>query len=318
MRCLVTGITGFTGSYLAEYLLERGMEVYGTARWRSRKENIEHLIDKVNLIECDVRDASSVRKCLEQVRPDWIFHLAAQSFLVTSWHAPAESLATNILGTLHIFEAIRELDLDPMIQIAGSSEEYGMVYPDELPVKETNPLKPLSPYAVSKVGQDLLGYQYYMSYGMKIIRTRAFNHIGPRREAVFACSNFAKQVVEIERGKKEPIIKVGNLQASRDFSDVRDIVRAYALALEKCTPGEVYNICSGKAYSIKEALDIILELSGVKVEIEVDPARFRPSDISIMVGDNTKFCQATGWQPQILFEKSLEDILNFWRENLRE
>lgn len=318
MRCLITGITGFAGSYLAEHILEKGgIEVYGTMRWRSPEENIAHIKDKINLIECDIRDATSLRKCIEGVRPDWIFHLAAQSFLATSWHAPAESLSTNIIGNLNLLEAVREAGLDPLIQVAGSSEEYGMVYPDELPVKETNPLRPLSPYAVSKVGQDLLSYQYYMSYGMKIVRTRAFNHTGPRRGSVFVCSDFARQVVGIEKGKRQPVIKVGNLEARRDFTDVRDIVRAYTLALERGRPGEVYNICSGKAYSIRELLDMILKLAEVEIEVEVDPARLRPSDVPTLVGDNTKFCKETGWQPQISLEESLKDLLDFWREKIR-
>jgi len=198
----------------------------------------------------------------------------------------------------------------------NSSEEYGLVSKNELPIKETNPLRPLSPYAVSKVGQDLLGYQYYKSYGLNIIRTRAYNHTGPRREDVFVCSNFAKQIAMIEKGKEPPIIYVGNLKAKRDFTDVRDIVRAYWLALEKCTPGEVYNICSGRARSIKEVLDILLSLSKTTLKIKKDPKRLRPSDIPILQGDSSKFRKITGWKPEIPFEKTLEDLLNYWREKV--
>lgn len=317
LRCLITGITGFAGSHLAEYLLKRGdVEVFGIERWRSQKDNISHIENRIRLIECDIRDAGSVRKCIERVRPDWIFHLAAQSFVVTSWHAPAETLSTNIIGNLNLLEAVREVGIDPLIQIAGSSEEYGLVYEDELPVKETNPLRPLSPYAVSKVAQDLLGYQYHMSYGLRIIRTRAFNHTGPRRGAVFVCSDFARQAIEIEKKRRPPIVKVGNLDARRDFTDVRDIVRGYVLALEKGRPGEVYNICSGKAYRIREILEMILEITGVKVKIEEDPLRLRPSDVPVLLGDNTKFCKETGWSPEIPLRKSLEDLLDFWRKRL--
>jgi GDP-4-dehydro-6-deoxy-D-mannose reductase len=314
-RCLITGITGFAGSYLAEFLLERGdIEVYGIKRWRSRMENIEHIKNKLTLIECDLRDASSVANCIEEVKPDKIFHLAAQSFVVTSWLAPAETLTTNIIGTLNIFEAVRKANLvDTRIQIACSSEEYGMVYENEIPIKETNPLRPLSPYAVSKVAHDLLGYQYYKSYRLYIVRTRGFNHSGPRRGEVFVESNFPKQIAEIEKGLKEPVIHVGNLEAKRDFTDVRDMVRGYWLSLEKCDAGEVYNICSGKAYKIKEVLDILLSLSKVKVEVKQDPTRMRPSDVPILLGDHTKFSEKTGWQPTIPFEKTLEDILNYWR-----
>jgi GDP-4-dehydro-6-deoxy-D-mannose reductase len=317
MRCLITGITGFAGSHLAEYLLERGdVEVFGIERWRSQKDNIHHIQESLVLIECDIRDATSVRKCIERVKPHWIFHLAAQSFVVTSWHAPAETLSTNIIGNLNILEAVREVGIDPLIQVAGSSEEYGLVYPNEIPVKETNPLRPLSPYAVSKVAQDLLSYQYHKSYGMRIIRTRAFNHTGPRRGGVFVCSDFTRQVVEVEKKKRPPVIHVGNLDARRDFTDVRDIVRGYVLALEKGRPGEVYNICSGKAYSIREVLEMILEISGVNVEVRQDPSRLRPSDVPELVGDNTKFCKETGWSPKIPFKKSLEDLLDFWRRRL--
>ncbi len=316
MKVLITGITGFAGSHLAEYVLRKGAEVFGTIRWRSRTENIDHIKDKIKLIDCDLRDASSVVKALDESRPDYIFHLSAQSFVPTSWHAPAETLVTNIIGQVNLFEAIRELKLNPRIQLACSSEEYGMVYENEIPIKETNSLRPLSPYGVSKVAQDLLGYQYHQSYGMHIVRTRAFNHEGARRGEVFVTSNFAKQIAEIEKGLKEPVIEVGNLEAKRDFSDVRDVVRAYWLALEKCEPGEVYNIASGKAFKIADMLNMLLKLSDVDVKIWQDPARMRPSDVPILAGDATKFKKATGWEPEIPFEKTLEDLLNYWRKRV--
>jgi len=318
VKVLITGITGFVGSHLADYLLSLGsIEIYGIERWRSRTENIEHIRDKINLVGCDIRDSISVTETIGKIKPDKIFHLAAQSFVPSSWQAPQESLTTNIIGELNVFEAVRAVNINPVIQIAGSSEEYGLVLPDELPIKETNPLRPLSPYAVSKVGQDFLGYQYYKSYNMNIIRTRAFNHTGPRRGEVFASSNFAKQIVEIEKKKREPVIFVGNLDARRDFSDVRDVVRAYWLATEKCLPGEVYNISSGKALSIKEMLDLLLKISKVKVEIKQDSARMRPSDVNVLLGDNTKFCKQTGWKPEIPFEQTLKDLLEYWRGKIK-
>ncbi|MDI6641395.1 MAG: GDP-mannose 4,6-dehydratase [Elusimicrobiota bacterium] len=317
MRVLITGITGFVGSHLAEYLLSQGnVEIFGIERWRSKTENIDNIKNKLNIIECDIRDTISVQKAIAEIKPDRIFHLAAQSFVVTSWHAPQETLTTNIIGQLNIFEAIRRENINPVIQIAGSSEEYGLVYEHELPVKETNELRPLSPYAVSKVAQDLLGYQYFMSYKLNVIRTRAFNHEGPRRGEVFVTSNFAKQIALIEKNKQEPVVYVGNLDAKRDYSDVRDIVRAYWLATEKCYPGEVYNICSNRAWKIKDVLDYLLSLSKVKVEIKQDPARLRPSDVPVLLGDNTKFCSQTGWKPEIPFEKTLKDTLNYWRERV--
>ena len=315
-RVLVTGITGFVGSHLVDYILGRGdAEVFGTLRWRSRSENIEHFRSSVTLIECDLRDSTSTRDMLESVRPDWIFHLAAQSFVPTSWNAPHESISTNALGQLNLFEAIRRIGIKPRIQIAGSSEEYGLVHENELPIKETNPLRPLSPYAVSKVTQDLLAYQYFKSYGLDAVRTRGFNHEGPRRPPVFVASDFAHQIAAIERGEHEPVMFVGNLEARRDFSDVRDVVKAYWLALEKGEPGEVYNICSGKAYSIQEVLDLLLGMSESKIEVRQDPRRLRPSDVPVLLGDNSKFCATTNWKPTIPFEQTLKDSLEFWRDH---
>lgn len=316
MRVLVTGISGFAGSHLAELALSKGARVFGMIRWRSRRENIEHIEDQIELIDCDLKDPTSVRNCLVVSKPDFIFHLAAQSFVPTSWHAPVETLCTNIIGQVNMFEAVRDLGMKPRIQLACSSEEYGMVYEDEIPIKENNPLRPLSPYAVSKVTQDMLGYQYFMSYGMDIIRTRAFNHTGPRRGYVFVTSNFAKQIAQIEKGKREPIISTGNLEAKRDFSDVRDVVRAYWLALEKGKSGEVYNIASGRVVTIKKMLDMLLAKSTVNVKTKQDPSRMRPSDVELLIGDFTKITEQTGWKPEIPLEKTLEDLLNYWRERV--
>ncbi len=314
MRVLITGITGFAGSHLADYLLTLGnVDIHGIIRWRSRTENVEHLGDQVTMHECDLRDAASTLNVIEEVKPRYIFHLAAQSFVPTSWRAPSESLSTNVLGQLNIFEAVRKIGLDCRIQLACSSEEYGMVYDNEVPITEDNPLRPLSPYGVSKVSQDLLGYQYFMSYGMEVVRTRGFNHTGPRRGPVFVCSDFAKQIVDIEKGKRKPIINVGNLEAKRDFTDVRDMVRGYWLALEKGKSGEVYNICQGKCWTIQEILDMLLSHSNVKIEVKEDPARLRPSDVPILLGDCSRFRRDTGWEPKIPFEQTLKDIIEYWR-----
>ncbi len=315
MRVLITGITGFVGSHLADYLLGLGgMEVHGLERWRSKTDNVDHIKTRLSMHECDLRDASSVRQVMEAVHPDRIFHLAAQSYVPASWTAPAETLMTNVLGQLNLFEAVRQTGITPRIQVAGSSEEYGLVHLEELPVKETNPLRPLSPYGVSKVGQDLLAYQYFMSYGMQVVRTRGFNHTGPRRGEVFVESNFAKQIAQIEAGLQEPVVRVGNLKAMRDYTDVRDMVRAYWLALEKGVPGEVYNICTGQAQTIEEVLQALLRLSPAKVRIEPDPSRRRPSDVVLLQGDNSKFVAQTGWRPQIPLKTTLKDLLEYWRE----
>jgi len=317
VKVLITGITGFVGSHLAEYLLsKKQVEVYGIERWRSKEDNILNIKEKIQLSYCDLRDASSVHEIIRKIKPDRIFHLAAQSFVLSSWTAPAETLTTNILGELNLFEAVRELGLHPRIHIAGSSEEYGLVFQKELPVKETNPLRPLSPYGVSKVGQDLLAYQYHQSYGLHVVRTRAFNHTGPRRGEVFATSNFAKQIAMIEKGKQELVIWVGNLTSRRDFTDVRDIVKAYWLALEKGKAGEVYNICSGKDYSMRQMLNLLLQLTRAKPKVKQDPKRMRPSDVMRLLGDNTKFRKLTGWRPEFPFRKTLEDLLNYWRERV--
>ena len=319
MRVLITGITGFAGSHLAELLLAEHpeVEVFGTHRWRSRMENLDHIDGgAVQLLEADLRDYSSIQQALERSRPDAIFHLAAQSFVPSSWTAPNETLTTNVQGQVNLFEAIRALRLDPVVQIACSSEQYGLVLPHEVPITEDNPLRPLSPYAVSKVAQDLLGYQYFQSYGLKVIRTRGFNHTGPRRGHPFVTSNFCRQVAAIEHGLQGPVIRVGNLDAVRDFTDVRDMVRAYWLAVERGRPGEVYNIASGRGISIRELLQMIVGLAKVKVEVEVDPERLRPSDVEILIGDSSKFRADTGWEPRIPFEQTVADLLDYWRETL--
>jgi GDP-4-dehydro-6-deoxy-D-mannose reductase len=317
-RVLITGITGFAGSHLAEYFLRerRGTEVFGTYRWRSRRENIEGIESRIRLVECDLSDAVAVRHVLETSRPDAIFHLAAQSFVPASWVAPLQTLHDNVAGQANLFEGIRSLGLDPAIQIACSSEEYGLVLPDEVPIKETNPLRPLSPYAVSKVTQDFLAYQYFMSYGIRAVRTRGFNHTGPRRGEVFVTSNFAKQVASIEAGIQEPVIRVGNLDAVRDFTDVRDMVRGYVLAAEKGKPGEVYNLASGNAITIRAMLDKLVAMARVEVRVETDPARLRPSDVEVLIGDASKFRADTGWEPVIPFDRTLADLLDYWRERI--
>ena len=318
MRALITGITGFAGSHLAEYLLDEhpDVEVYGTYRWRSRMDNVEHLRSRIRLLEADLRDYTSMHAALEKSKPDVIFHLAAQSFVPSSWTAPNETLTTNVAGQTNLFEAIRALRIDPVVQIACSSEEYGLVLPDETPIKETNPLRPLSPYAVSKVAQDYLGYQYFQSYGLKVVRTRGFNHTGPRRGQVFVTSNFCSQVAAIGLGLQEPVIRVGNIEAIRDFTDVRDMVRAYWLAVTKAKPGEVYNIATGNGIRISEMLNRLIEISGLDVKIEVDPERLRPSDVEILIGDASKFKADTGWEPRIPFEQTLNDLLDYWRQTL--
>lgn len=327
-RVLITGITGFVGSHLAEYLLNlnnnnnlnQEFEVYGTARWRSKLDNIKHIRklteDKTKLLYVDMRDSHSVSTAIWDTEPDYIFHLAAQSYVPMSWAAPADTMETNVIGTVHLLEAVRQSKQNPIIHLACSSEEYGLVYPNELPIKETNPLRPLSPYGISKVAEDLLGQQYNKSYGLKTVITRAFNHTGPRRGDVFVTSNFAKQIVEIEKKVNDTnIIQTGNLDASRDFTDVRDIIEAYWLSVSspKIKYGEQYNICSGNSIKISHVLNTLINLTDKNIKIEQNINRMRPSDVEILQGDFSKFKEATNWKPKIPFKKTMEDLLNYWR-----
>ena len=316
MKALITGITGFAGSHLADLLVSEGLEVYGTKRVRSPLDNLESVKDRVRLLDCELTDASAVRTVIQQVKPQLIFHLAAQSYVPTSWKYPGYTLFNNVGSELNVFEAARILELDARIHITGSSEEYGHVEEKELPLTEESPLRPLSPYGVSKVAQDLLGYQYFRSYGLKIVRTRAFNHTGPRRGIVFATSNFAHQIAEIEAGRREPIVRVGNLSAKRDFSDVRDVARAYFLVATRGTPGEVYNVCSGHAVTIGDMLNTLLAGARVEVDVQEDPDRLRPSDVMVLQGDGSKIQRELGWEPTIPLQQSLADLLDYWRDRL--
>ena len=321
MKALITGITGFVGSHLAEYILENhpDVEVAGLVRWRSPKDNIEGILDKIALRYGDLRDFPSVKKILTEHQPDIIFHLAAQSYVDFSFIAPVDTLETNIVGTCNLLEAVKQLKqsqgYDPVIHICSSSEVYGQVRKDEIPIKEDNPLRPASPYAVSKVGEDMLALQYWSSWKVKTIRTRMFTHTGPRRGEVFVVSNFAMQIAAIEFGLAEPIVKVGNLESVRTFSDVRDAVRAYWLLVDRCQPGEVYNIGGTETMMVGQMLEKLLEMSTMKdIEVKVDPARLRPSDVTLQVPCVDKFHRATGWKPDIRFEETLQDTLNYWRD----
>jgi GDPmannose 4,6-dehydratase/GDP-4-dehydro-6-deoxy-D-mannose reductase len=315
MKVLITGITGMVGSHLAEYILSTlpEVEIHGLLRWRSPLDNIRHIVDRIQLHYAELRDLNSLILITRDIRPHRIFHLAAQSYVSTSYTAPADTLETNIIGTLNLLDAVRISGLDPLIHVCSSSEVYGQVAADEIPIRETNPLRPASPYAVSKVGEDMLAYQYFLSYGLKIIRTRMFTHTGPRRGDVFAESAFAKQIAEIEAGRCYNPMKVGNLDSVRTLSDVRDAARAYWLLLEKGTPGEVYNIGGTQSMTIGEMLTMLKKLAKCSIEHQVAPELLRPSDVTLQIPDVSKFSDATGWKAEIPVEKTLSDLLDYHR-----
>ena len=319
-KALLTGITGFVGSHLAEYLIAQHPEVsvHGICRWRSPQDNISHLPkDGYYLHHADLNDLSSLIRVIRDVKPDVIFHLAAQSYVQTSFTAPIDTLRTNILGTTHLLEAIRFADLDTIFHCVSSSEVYGQVLPEEVPIKETTPLRPASPYAVSKVGEDMIALQYWLSYGIKTIRSRMFTHGGPRRGEVFFDSAFAKQIVQIERGMQDKIINVGNLDSVRTIADVRDAVTAYWLLVNQCDYGEVYNIGGTHTVTVGEVLHDLLSMSslniGESVTIRVADHLLRPSDVTLQIPDCSKFIQKTGWQPKITYQQSMSDLLEYWR-----
>jgi GDP-4-dehydro-6-deoxy-D-mannose reductase len=316
MRVLITGINGFVGSHFAEYALARGAEVHGSW-WASGTQHIDHLAGRLTLTECDVRDGSAVHRLVERARADVVIHLAAQSFVAVSWKEPAATLMTNTLGQVNLLEAIRAQRPPPRLLVIGSADEYGLVSEEDLPITEEAPLRPLSPYAVSKVTQDLLGYQYFKSYGLPIVRARAFNHEGPRRGDVFMTSSFARQIAEMEAGVREPVLRVGNLTTRRDYTDVRDVVRGYWLLLERGEDGQVYNLCSGRAWSTQAVADfLIAEARVARIEVREERDRVRPADVPIIVGDGTKIRRAVGWGPEIPFEQTLRDTLAYWRERV--
>lgn len=326
-RALITGITGMVGSHLADYILENtDWEIYGMCRWRSPLDNIRHLLDNINrrdrlhTVEGDLRDSLSLRHAVDEARPDFVFHLAAQSYPKTSFTSPIETLDTNINGTCRLLESLRMCEgIDPVVHVCASSEVFGRVPKEDLPINEENAFHPASPYAISKVGTDLIGRFYADAYDMTVMTTRMFTHTGPRRGDVFAESTFAKQIALIEAGHIEPVIKVGNLESLRTWSDVRDAVRAYfMLVTMNPVPGEYYNIGGVTSSTVGEMLQGLIALSTRKDEIRVeeDPERLRPVDADLQVPDTKKFCDHTGWKPEIPMEKTMGDLLEYWRERV--
>ena len=318
MRVLITGIAGFAGSHLAEHLLEvGGLEIHGVTLGRHGVANIARVLGQVHLHQGDLCDAAWVAQTMHALHPDQVYHLAAQAAVSLAWSQPAETLTNNILAELNVLEAARCLDRPVTVLVIGSSDEYGLVTPDDLPVAETTPLRPNNPYAVSKIAQDYLGYQYFLSHGLPVIRMRPFNHTGPRQSTGFVVPDFAKQIAEVEAGLRPPVLRVGSLAARRDFTDVRDIVRGYELVARLGEPGEVYNLGSERAYAIEDMLAMLLEMSRVSVKVEQDPGRFRSSDIPAVVSDCAKVRERTGWAPKMPISQTLREVLEYWRPRVK-
>ena len=317
MKALITGISGFVGSYLAEYLLDSGeWEVAGTVY--GPYDNIADQCDRLELYPAELSRLDVVTFILERAQPDAIFHLAAQPLVSASRRDPWGTIETNVRMQLNILEGVARVNPVCRVLAVGSSEQYGLVMERDLPISEDTPFRPLSPYAVSKVGQDLLALQYYLTHGLHVVRVRPFNHIGPRQRLGFVAPDFASQIAAIERGLREPVMEVGNLEAERDFSDVRDVVRAYATLITSGTAGQVYNIGSGESHAVQEILDILLSMSQVSVAVRQDPARMRPSEVPRIVCDCTRIREEIGWQTTISFKDSLRDVLDYWRDEIRK
>ncbi len=331
-KALITGITGMVGSHLADYLLENtDWDIYGACRWRSPLENVAHLLEWVNQKDrvyfeyADLNDEVSLLNLVRKVKPDYIFHLAAQSYPQTSFDSPIDTLNTNILGTCRLLEAVRATEgCDPVIHVCASSEVFGKIPTEKKPpegIHEECSFHPASPYAISKVGTDLLGRYYAEAYGMKVMTTRMFTHTGPRRGDVFHESTFAKQIAMIEQGMIPPVVKVGNLKSLRTYADVRDAVRAYfMLVTVNPIPGEYYNIGGSYTCTVGDTLKTLLSFSSKKdeIKIETDPERLRPIDADLQVPDCRKFKAHTGWEPRIPYEKTMLDLLDYWRERVRQ
>ena len=316
MRALITGINGFVGGYLAEQLIAAGMwEVWGLARRPAL--DLQHLRGHVQVVVADLANLDQTTAALEQVHPDVVFHLAGQSNVPRSFEDPAGTLINNTLAELHLFQAVLRLRQNPLLLIAVSNEIYGQVRPEDLPLNEDTPLRPVSPYAVSKATQDLLAYQFHISHRLRTIRLRPFNHIGPRQSEQFVVAAFAAQIARIEAGRQPPLIRVGNLTAERDFTDVRDMARAYELAALRGHPPLAYNLGSGRSVSIRWLLDTLLSLSACDIAIEPDPSRMRPADVPRVESDCRLFREHTGWEPAIPLEQTLLDTLEYWRTKVR-
>ncbi|KPL02790.1 MAG: hypothetical protein AMJ90_04885 [candidate division Zixibacteria bacterium SM23_73_2] len=312
MKALITGIPGFVGSHLAELLLKKNSEVFGTCLACESLENIQPFKKRIELFECDVTDFDRLKRLVKKIMPDQIYHLAAFSSVGKSFEKPLRVVEINVRGTLYLLDILKDIKKITRILVVGSTDVYGRVKKSQLPIKETCGLFPISPYGASKACADVLAYQYFQSYGVNAIRTRSFNHTGPRQSRGFVIPDFASQIARIHLGFSKPQMKVGNLEAKRDLSDVRDVVRAYHLLLQRGKPGEAYNVCSGKAFKIKYLLNHLLKLIPREIKVLKLKTAKRPVDIPVLLGDNKKIKKEVNWRPEISIERTLEDTFEFW------
>ena len=318
-KVLITGVTGPVGSTLAEYLVRQpGVSVSVFKRWRSDPRALAPIIDRLAIYEGDIEDPYAVADTVAHAQPDFVYHLAAQSYPSASWGAPVATMRANVEGTVHLLEAVRRHAPAARVHIAGSSAQYGVVAPEAVPIQESHPMRPASPYGISKVAQELLGLQYFDSYGIHTVVTRSFNHVGTRQGDRTAIQTFCRQMALIEAGRQDPIIQVGNLEPRRDYTHVDDVARALWALLQHAPGGTVYNMCSGVATRMGDILDIVLAQGTVPVQIVVDPARLRPVDEPILRGDNSRLRKITGWEPRIGMEQIITELLEFWRMHIRE
>lgn len=320
---LITGITGFVGSHLADFLIENKIEcsIHGLKRWHlSNLKNIKSIINNIELHDCDITDSISVRKLMEKLKPDIIFHCAAESFVSPSWDHPHRYMSVNYNGTLNFLDSILNLKLKTIFHIPGSGEEYGDIHESEIPITPETVLRPVNPYAVSKIAQDLIGYVYHRSYGLNVIRTRAFNHEGPRREKVFGISWYAFQIAMIEKGLMKPLMRVGEIDDRRNFTHVKDMVEAYWLSTQKCTPGELYLVGTedkNSIFTFREALEKLIKMSKVKnIRYKTVNEFVRPTSVPRLIADTKKFRKATNWSPKKNFQDILNDTLEYWRDRV--
>lgn len=318
MKALITGIAGFVGPYLTDVLRQHEIDVYGTYLFPEELEQLDPFPDEVELFQCDLTDTGDVEKVFRNRTYDFIFHLAAQSSVYLSFQKPRLTYEVNVVGTINLSEKIRQIGSIKKMIFTSSADVYGKIDASYLPIRESAPLMALNPYAISKISAEMTCKFYVDAYHIPIVITRAFNHTGPRQTPQFVISDFAKQIAEIEAGKREPVLHVGNLDVKRDFLDVRDVVNAYYQLSQNSKPGEIYNVASGNTHLIREILGQLISFSTKKIEIEIDQAKFRPTELPVLMGDPTKLQDMTGWRPQLSLEQTLADVLNYWRRNVTE